>query len=35
MKFVIVCAMSLALITPPLCAQETLKAWEFNTDGEC
>ena len=34
MKYVIVCTVALALSTPPLFAQETLKAWEFNTDGD-
>ncbi|MHB8974613.1 MAG: hypothetical protein ACYC3X_29660 [Pirellulaceae bacterium] len=34
MKYVIVFVFSLAFGTPPLFAQETLKAWEFNTDGD-
>lgn len=34
MKMLITCILALGLVTADACAQEMIKAWEFNTDGD-
>ena len=34
MKMLITCTLALGLVTADACAQEMIKAWEFNTDGD-